>query len=313
MESWEDCVASLQAGASPEELLPRIRALFSRLPPPGAAPAAKEHLAARTPVDGLYYTMEDGKEFQMPYLRAPFFLWGAVKRAAGEGAGEEVRVDTEFDVDLMEEFGPRFIDPPSEELKKLLGEQHLAAAVGDGDGEQDVDWHRIVSPMETSEESVQKPKQQRFTADGINRVTRDLALFLGSSKALEEDDDGPVCDSFSFPPLSLQEWSLAFSGLDTCFLVSANRLSKLLLAINQPSLARLVLQSIFPFLLAGDPGPTESEHLMSLLSFSASIAQLEKLPTAQVRALLDVYRGTSGGVLSALAQLSIVTHSKRPC
>lgn len=317
METWEDCIASLRAGAEPELVLPRIRELFSRLPerPAGSSKDADKEEAQKPPTANLYHTLEGAGDyvFQVPYLRPPFFLWDAIKRASGEYPDErETLFDSELDIDLFAQFEPRFVDPPSDEVRQLLKDQRNwddPDRIGDDGNEDD-------SLFEDSRNGnlVIEGKQERrkYGSEDMVRFSSDVATFMLSATSTVESDDN--IDALpTFPPLSLAEWSLIFSGLESSVDLSPHVMTRFLLFVNQPSLAMLSLQTVFPFLIANHTDSKDVEVLTTLVSAAANMAELDKLPSARVRALLDIYRGTDAGILSALAQLRIVINTKKGC
>lgn len=317
METWEDCIASLRAGAEPELVLPRIRELFSRLPerPAGSSKDAEKEEAEKHPTANLYHTLEGAGDyvFQLPYLRPPFFLWDSIKRASGEYPDErETLFDSELDIDLFAQFEPRFVDPPSDEVRKLLKEQNKwddPDRIGDDGSEDDLLFQDLRKEKPALEG---RQTRRKYCSEDIARFSSHVAMFMLSAKSTLESDDNT--DALpTFPPLSLEEWSLIFSGLESSVDISPHALTRFLLFVNQPSLAMLSLQTVFPFLIANNMNSKDVEVLTTLVSAAASMAELDKLPTTRVRALLHIYRGTDGGILSALAQLRIVINTKKGC
>lgn len=321
METWEDCMASLRAGAEPELVLPRIRELFSRLPQPqkpvGSSKHTGEDEGVKPPTANLYHMLEGAGDhvFQVPYLRPPLFLWDVIKRASGEFPDErETLFDSELDIDLIGQFEPRFVDPPSDEVRRLLkGECMSDEPDGQGENGSDQDSFFEDSIKDTNELHRKESVRRKYGAEDFLSFSSSVQQFMLSPEAADVGIQDNVNSLPTFPAFSLQEWSLIFSGMGNSFNISAHGLTKFLLSVNQQSLAMLTLQTLFPFLLAGNPGSEDVEDLMTLVSSAASMAELDKYPTVQVRALLDMYRGTDGGILSALAQLHIVNNTKKGC
>lgn len=299
METWEDCLASLRAGASPEEVLPKIRALFTTLPEAPSASVSRDE--PTLPTARLYYTFSEAGDhvFQLPYLRAPFHVW---ETAASSERPDERRTmfDSELSIDVLSAFQPRFVAPPERCVREMLKRFVVSeGGVSDSDeegSEVEIEMEGVVS------EAIDKAVRKGRRVEEVRRLSRALSRYFQC-----ESDEGREGELEMFPMLSVAEWSLLFSGLEEGCNVSVEGVKRLLLEVNQASLSMVVLQSVFPMLVADGSNSDEIEEYTDLVTTAVSRAELHKLPVGQVRSLLDLYRGMDAGVLGALAQLKVVT------
>lgn len=301
MQTWEDCLASLRAGAAPEEVLPKVRSLFANLP---AVPAPAEETEPVPPTARLYHTFPEAGDhvFQLPYLRAPFHVWEAVD--SGERPDErQTMFDSELVVDVLAAFQPRFVDPPERRVREMLRRFTVSGVSGVSDDEAD---EMEVETGAGAPAVVGGEVRCAWSVEDVKRFSGTMFRFFDQERKRRDMDDEE--EYLSFPSLNVAEWSMVFSGLEEDCDITVRGLKRLLLGVNQSSLSLVVLQSVFPLLIADDSGSEETLVFTDLVTTAVSRAELHKLPVAHIRSLLDLYRGMDAGVLGALAQLKVVTH-----
>lgn len=305
METWDDCLASLRAGAEPEEVLPKIRTLFENLPE--RPPSSPENTESEPPTARLFHTFREVGDyvFQLPFLRAPFFLWESLDEAEKPNERQTL-FDSEMDFDLFAQFQPRFVDPPEPEVRAMLEAFTFEEVDRSGDLQKDENnppprkERRLLPGIEKSA----SPRQ--CSVRDIRRLSEALARFLKLANTRFESDK--AASLIRFPQLSVEEWSLVFSMLDCDCEISPAALTALLLRVDQPSISRVVLQAVFPLVIGKSHTQYDAKVCTDLLAIAASRAELDKLQVAEVRALLDLYRGIDAGTLGALTQLEIAAN-----
>lgn len=210
VETWEDTIAMLRAGAPPSQVLPNIRTLLRGLPDASSSGPSPE---PKTPTSRLYHSI-NGYLFQIPYLRPPPHLWRLLAEPNNDLSTR--LFDGELHIDILELFQPRFVQPPPEDVRDELrkSECHNETLVIDS----------------------QQPSQKRTWTEVEIRKFGDK---LASLKAGVPP---------GFPSLSEEDWAYIISvsnfPLEMAFVSDAVR------TINQPEFSRVVLASVLPALIS---------------------------------------------------------------
>lgn len=285
MQTWDDLLAAVRAGAPPQETLPQIRELLHSHPP---APQAtqNEPSESTTPTSRLYRTLKPGSDkFQIPYLRPPSSTVHALRaRHDAEAGKQDLFYDTEMDVDVLAMFGPRYMSPPGREVRKMVDEFCGATKKRPRGryGATEMDCGAV----ETEEHAL-----------GLAEVSR-------VSRLLQDYLEDPSSTPPSFPPLSLTEWSLVFSTFHSegahDNLLLPDVVETLLQSVNQASLGRFALCTILPLLV----DDMEMDSFIRLVDIAVARGAVQSASAKEIRALTRIYLGL--GVSGAVAQLRIV-------
>lgn len=271
MHTFEDLIAQLRAGTPPSEALPHLRRLFTTLPSP-----KPQSPTPHIPTSRLFHTLPDDIHVQIPYLRPPFNAWDALESPEPHPQ----LFDSELEFDVYKPMHFRFLQPPTEEVMRMLTEWDGGFEKADM-GVEVVDV-RIGSGA----------KQRQETHKDIERATVLLRGFFGGV------EECVPC----FCEMDSRDWAVAFSRMGATNALTCGRVLKLLCGVHQPGLAEFVLFTVVPFLITGD----DQGELMELLSVAVEKAEVCNMEMEKVKGLLQLYRDLEIGVLGAVAQLTIV-------
>ncbi|CAN8076372.1 unnamed protein product [Agarophyton chilense] len=267
-DTWEDCVALLRAGASPSEVLPKLRELMNSEPlPQSSQPQAPCSTDISHSASICRYVIDD-VVLQLPYSQPPPTLWTELSNYS-----DEEFFDSETIIDIMQEFSPIIIGPPEPEIREMLKEFDLSSVSSEGD----------VKPIDSKEDE----KGDQFTK---------VSMVL--QKLIERKDTEDV-EEFKVPTLSEAEWAWLLSNINLDG-AGKDAVHELVHYVNQPSFSRVILHSILPILA----DEVEGEDFFELVSITASSADVYSMPHHELVDLMNVYR--SLGSKGTLAQLRIL-------
>lgn len=270
-ETWEDCVALLRAGASPSDVLPKLRELIHSEPRASMSPMEVDSEASEAlPI--LRYKL-DGTVLQLPYLQPPLSLWQALSNYA-----DDYCFDTEATVDVLDEFAPIFVGPPEEEVTQMLARISVADNPGTFSSQDDCE-HERDTVLGTTISSVSRSKVEAALQELIH------------------DPDASI--DFVMPLYSEADWAHILCHLDL-ERVEAMSVSSLIRHINQPQFSRVALRSILP-VLSHD---METEAFLDLVTMVAGSADVSSMTSRELATVMSFYRSIPSK--GALAQLRIL-------
>lgn len=270
-ETWEDCIALLRAGASPSEVLPKLRELINSAPSGSPEQNLKENNGVSESSPYIFQHQIRGTSLHLPYFHPPPCLWQELSEYPDGPV-----FDRENCIDLLQEFSPIVVGPPPLEINNALGDLKL---MDDPDVSSD--------DVQSDHDDLGKKARPQ-----IEEVTRMLQDFAWEGKGNLE------CLTSYF---SEAEWSVIVGNLtlDGCL---PTTISDLVRVINQPSLSRVVLQSILPILSY----EMEKEEFLQLVRTVANSSDLSSIKTEELFNLTSVYRNIESK--GALTQLLILCH-----
>ncbi|KAI0565689.1 hypothetical protein FGB62_16g255 [Gracilaria domingensis] len=269
-ETWEDCVALLRAGASPSEVLPKLRELMNSELLPQSAQAEVPRSSENSQSSSICFYRVNDVLLQLPYAQPPPTLWQELSNYS-----DEHFFDSETVIDLLQEFSPIFVGPPEEEIREMLHDLALT------------------SPSNERCDGSENSSKEGETDDQNERVATVLQNLLLGQKDI---DDG---EEYIIPMLSEAEWTWALNNVNFDR-AGKDTVSRLVGYVNQRSFSRVILHSIVPVLA----DEIEREDFLELVSTIASSAEVYSMPHNELLDLMNVYRGIESK--GALAQLEIL-------
>lgn len=314
METWDHCVALLQAGASPTETLPSIRALFEQIHSSssnvdGGITENNHALQTNTherhspvyesqlPSSTLLFRLAEGlPPFPVGYAEVPFHAWAALRETNDIFPLRSSTFDSEPFFDDLSAFQFDFVTSSKREsLKHLLQTEstwrpHLQSLAATAGGPTSVMDGDSLSPQYHPEEQMQ-----------LDLISKRLVDYIQSI--------GQTCSPLtcpSFPSICAEDWTLILDFAQEKKCLNPEVIEHLLRAILQPSLALVILQTWVPIFKQG----IKSDHFIRLVDMAADAADLSQLSPAEINELLDIYRGLDDDAFSAISQLSIIKRVK---
>lgn len=269
-ETWEDCVALLRAGASPSDVLPKLRELIHSEPRTSVSQMEVDSKSSETLP--ILCCKLDGITLQLPYLQPPPSLWQSLSNYA-----DGYSFDTEATIDVLAEFSPVFVGPPEEEVSQMLARISISNP-------------RTVASHDSSEIEQETLLDSSAPSAAFSRIVEALQEFLHNpTRSID----------VVLPLWSEADWAqvwchLAFERIEP------NTISSLIRHVNQPQFSRVILRAILP-VLSHD---METEAFLDLVTMVAASADISSMTPLELTNVMSFYRSIPS--MGALAQLRIL-------